>query len=65
MAVWDELRVALTELLDSGALKLAPWAVDIAADFYRRFGDDVDLRVGALGYPDRRPVEFAPTQPGR
>ena len=30
---------------------LAPWAVAIAEDLNRRFGDDVHLTVGALTYP--------------
>ncbi len=45
-------------------ISLAPWATEVAADLHERFGDDIDLRVGALGYPDRRPVEFAPTPTG-
>ena len=35
-------------------IDLTPWATDIAADLHRRFGDGVELRVGALGYPDPR-----------
>ena len=31
---------------------LTSWATDVAADLHCRFGDGVDLRVGALGYPD-------------
>jgi hypothetical protein len=32
-------------------IMLAPWAAGVAADLYRRFGDDVSLMVGALSYP--------------
>ncbi len=39
-------------------ITVAAWALDDAADLHRRFGDAVQLTVGALGYPD-------PTQPGR
>jgi hypothetical protein len=35
------------------AIELEPWAIDIAHDLHARFGDDVQLRVGALCYPDR------------
>jgi hypothetical protein len=34
-------------------IELAPWAVDVAADLHARFGADVELRVGALQYPQR------------
>jgi hypothetical protein len=30
---------------------LAPWAQDAAGELWRRFGDQVDLRVGVLPYP--------------
>ena len=30
---------------------LAPWAAATAAELHRRFGDDVELTVGALPYP--------------
>jgi hypothetical protein len=29
---------------------LAPWATDIAKELHRRFGDDVELVVGAFSY---------------
>lgn len=35
------------------AIELEPWATDVAHDLHARFGDDVQLRVGALYYPDR------------
>jgi len=35
------------------AIELEPWAIDVAHDLHARFGDDVQLRVGALYYPDR------------
>jgi hypothetical protein len=46
-------------------LELAPWATEVARSFHDRFGADVDLRVGALSYPDGVPVhvhlpEFEP-----
>jgi len=34
-------------------IELAPWAVDVAAELQARFGADVELRVGALQYPQR------------
>jgi len=37
------------------AITLAPWAVAIAEDLRRRFGDDVDLTLGALAYPQGEP----------
>jgi hypothetical protein len=38
------------------AISLAPWASGAAAELRTRFGDDVDLTVGALPYPpDRTP----------
>src|SRR5215469_9969548 len=30
---------------------LAPWAATVAEELHRRFGDDVELTVGALPYP--------------
>jgi hypothetical protein len=37
---------------------LVPWAADAAGELWRRFGDQVDLRVGALPYPPgRRPAD--------
>src|SRR4051812_27662333 len=33
---------------------LAPWAVFAAEELHRRFGDKVDLDVGALPYPPGR-----------
>jgi len=74
VAVWDELRVALSELVDTGALAsypdprhdrddfppyrigLAGWATGVAADLHHHFGSDVELQVGALSYPDPKPV---------
>ena len=38
------------------AIRLAPWAEAVAADLSRRFGDDVDLIVGALPFPPGRPA---------
>jgi hypothetical protein len=32
-------------------IDLAPWAVTTAEELHRQFGDDVELRVGALPYP--------------
>jgi hypothetical protein len=33
---------------------LAAWAVDVAEQLHRRYGADVELRLGALCYPERR-----------
>jgi hypothetical protein len=35
---------------------LHPWAVDAAEELHTRFGDAVDLQVGAMTFPDRRIV---------
>lgn len=37
-------------------IQLDAWAVDIAADLYRRFGDEVELTVGVQRYPNGRPA---------
>lgn len=43
---------------------LVPWAADAAGELWRRFGDQVDLRVGALPYPPgRRPADDVPPAP--
>jgi hypothetical protein len=43
---------------------LAPWAEDAAGELWRRFGDQVDLRVGALPYPPgRRAADGGPPAP--
>jgi hypothetical protein len=34
-------------------IELVPWAVDVAGELHARFGADVELRVGALQYPQR------------
>jgi hypothetical protein len=40
---------------------LAPWAEDAAGQLWRRFGDQVELRVGVLPYPLRsRPARDRP-----
>jgi len=44
----DEGRVPPFEI------QLAPWATTTAEELHRQFGDDVDLRVGALPYPSGR-----------
>ncbi len=42
-------------------IDLAPWARDAASELWRRFGDQVELRVGVLPYPPgRRPDRAAP-----
>jgi len=44
---------------------MAPWAEDAAGELWRRFGDQVDLRVGVLPYPPgRRPDRDAPPPSG-
>jgi hypothetical protein len=41
-------------------ITLAPWATATAADLHQRFGDDVELTVGALPYPPDRPPRRPP-----
>ena len=36
-------------------IHLQPWATDIAEELHHRFGDDVELVVGSLRYPQRQP----------
>jgi len=45
-------------------IQLQPWAEDVAADLYRQFGDDLDLRVGFLPYPMPESFEL-PAPPGK
>jgi hypothetical protein len=33
------------------SIHLAAWAAGVAEELHRRFGDDVELRVGAFAYP--------------
>jgi hypothetical protein len=40
---------------------LAPWAAATAEDLHQRFGEDVDLTVGALPYPPSRRPRRPPT----
>jgi hypothetical protein len=42
-------------------IRLAPWAAAAAAELYRRFGDDVELTVGALPYPPGGQPRHLPT----
>jgi hypothetical protein len=45
-------------------IRLAPTAVVVAEDLHTRFGDSVDLMVGALPYPPGRPPRWPPfTEP--
>jgi hypothetical protein len=45
-------------------IRLAPTAVAVAEDLHARFGDNVELTVGALPYPPGRPPRWPPiTQP--
>ncbi|RBM12887.1 hypothetical protein DI005_31025 [Prauserella sp. PE36] len=34
-------------------VQLAPWALSVAEELHARFGDDVELTVGALSFPPR------------
>jgi hypothetical protein len=50
------------------AIDLAAWAVSAAEELHRRFGDDVDLTVGALPYPlgpqpEQSPAVGQPPEP--
>lgn len=58
----DEVPCPLTSWPDPGddqdrpppfQIGLAPWAVGMAEDLQARFGEDVELTVGALRYPQR------------
>ena len=48
-------------------IQLAPWAVSLAEELHRRFGDDLKLTVGTLPYPTVHqhgpPVSWSPQQP--
>jgi hypothetical protein len=59
------LRMSPMPEVDEGrqppfAIHLAAWAVDAAEELHRRFGDDVDLTVGALPYPPGARPEPSP-----
>jgi hypothetical protein len=76
MTVWDELKASLFKLSDSVIrwpdvrldedmqppfrIGLAPGAISAAEELHRRFGDDVELVVGFLRYPDRKPWRISP-----
>lgn len=42
---------------------LQPWAVDVAEELHKRFGDAVKLHVGAMTYPDRNVVPSSVAPP--
>ena len=42
------------------SVRLASWATATAAELHQRFGDDVELTVGALPYPPGRQPRFRP-----
>ena len=44
-------------------IRLAPWAAATAAELHQRFGDDVELTVGALAYPPGRQPPRPPAGP--
>jgi hypothetical protein len=39
-------------------IRVAAWAVAVAEDLHRRFGDNVRLTVGSLPYPRGSPPEY-------
>jgi hypothetical protein len=41
-------------------IQLAPWATAAAEELHQRFGDDIELTVGALPYPPGRPPPHPP-----
>jgi hypothetical protein len=41
-------------------IRLAPWAEAVAGELHGRFGDQVDLTVGALPYPPAYPPAYPP-----
>lgn len=47
------------------AIRLAPWAEAVAGELSQRFGDQVDLTVGALPYPPDRPPRGPARRPSR
>lgn len=51
---WPDPRVA--DRQPPFRIQLAPWASEIAAELHDRFGQDVDLTVGALHYPERQKI---------
>jgi hypothetical protein len=60
------LRLSPMPEIDEGrqppfAIGLAAWAVDVAEELHRQFGDDVELTVGALPYPPGARPEPPPT----
>jgi hypothetical protein len=44
-------------------IDLSPWAIDAAEELHQRFGDDVELIVGFLRYPERLPRRQRPSAP--
>jgi hypothetical protein len=41
-------------------IQLAPWATATAEELHQRFGDDIELTVGALPYPPGRQPPYPP-----
>jgi hypothetical protein len=72
VGAWEELQPFMRELQSDDALLmytaggpgheppftllLEPWALDVATELHRRFGDAVELHVGAMTFPGRRIV---------
>lgn len=72
VSVWEDLQPFLRELENDDSLLwcggrgrgqdlpfhllLEPWAVDVAEEIHWRFGDAVELQVGAMTYPERHIV---------
>jgi hypothetical protein len=57
--LWHPNPAIDRELAPPFPIQLAPWAVDLAEELHRRFGNDVKLTVGALPYPRERQPEHA------
>lgn len=72
VGAWEELQPFMRELQSEDALlmyaaggpghqppfilHLEPWALDVAEELHRRFGDAVNLQVGAMTFPNGRIV---------
>lgn len=54
LQIWPDPRIA--DRRPPYQIDLAPWATELAAQLHERFGDDVDLTVGALHYPEGRKI---------
>jgi hypothetical protein len=54
LRAWPGLSEKVAAARPPHSIRLAAWAADVAEQLHQRYGADVELKLGALCYPERR-----------